>query len=95
MKEQELLNMDRKNDKDEEWVELVLPMEFETKRKCLTIPLGTNKKNWSDPRTKEGELLTPSRMGEKQVNDLKNTLGSYSNILSYLLPNFYSNNKLK
>jgi predicted phage terminase large subunit-like protein len=75
--ENDLTGYIRKNDKDEEWVELVLPMEFETKRKCLTVPLGTNKKDWSDPRTKEGELLTPSRMGEKQVNDLKNTLGSY------------------
>ena len=75
--ENDLTGFIRKNDLDEDWVELILPMEFEAKFKCFTTHLGSNKEIWRDPRTTEGELLIPSRMGEKQVNDLKNTLGSY------------------
>ncbi len=51
---------------------LMLPMEFEAKRKCQTS-LG-----FEDPRSKEGELLCPARFSEQAVGDLKKSLGSYS-----------------
>jgi predicted phage terminase large subunit-like protein len=75
--ENDLTGYIRKNDTEDDWVELVLPLEFEKSRKCITVPLGMNKDIWEDPRTKEGELLTPLRFGSKQVSELKRSLGSY------------------
>ena len=48
---------------------LMLPMEFEPKRKCYTS-IG-----WEDPRTEEGELLCPERFNADAVAKLKRTLG--------------------
>lgn len=48
---------------------LSLPAEYEHARRCTTS-LG-----WSDPRTKEGELLWPARVGPKEIADLKIRLG--------------------
>lgn len=57
---------------DARWVHLCLPMEFEKNRRCVTIPLRMTKdKVWKDPRTKEGELLWPAGVNQKQLNDLK------------------------
>lgn len=50
---------------------LVLPMRFEAERRCTTI-LG-----WTDPRTKEGELLDPERFPPDVVDRLEVALGPY------------------
>jgi predicted phage terminase large subunit-like protein len=46
-----------------------LPMRFEADRRCTTV-LG-----WSDPRTKEGELLCPARLPEHAVRVLERKMG--------------------
>lgn len=48
---------------------LMLPMEFDSKRRCSTS-IG-----FVDPREKDGELLWPSRFGEREVARLKSQLG--------------------
>lgn len=59
---------------DGQYVHLCLPMEFEAKRKCVTymkrsemlmstIATDEYTKVFEDPRTQEGELLWPARMG--------------------------------
>jgi len=75
--ENDLTGYIRKNDSEGDWVELVLPLEFEESRRCITVPLGIDKKVWEDPRNKEGEVLNDLRFGEKQVSELKKLLGSY------------------
>lgn len=58
-------------------VHLCLPMEFETSRRCITVPLkSTLGKPWCDPRTEEGELLWPTFMDEISVKKGKIDLGS-------------------
>ena len=54
-----------------DWCHLMLPMRYEHDRRCVT-QLG-----WSDPRTRDGELLCPSRFGESEVAELERTLGPY------------------
>lgn len=54
----------------ERWVNLVLPMEHDPKRICITYKNngdGPDKKQeiFRDPRKKEGELLNPSRFNKK------------------------------
>lgn len=44
---------------------LMIPMEFETERRCVT-PLP-----WTDPRSYEGELMDPVRMPRTAVDKLK------------------------
>jgi predicted phage terminase large subunit-like protein len=51
-------------------VHLCIPMEYEADRHCTT-PI------WSDPRTVDGELLCPARYSEKELTDLKRSLGTY------------------
>lgn len=53
------------------YVHLRIPMRFEPGHRCTTS-IG-----WTDPRTKEGELMFPERFGEQQVQELEKTLGSY------------------
>lgn len=53
------------------WTHLMLPMEFESARRCITS-IG-----WRDPRKVEGELLFPARFPRATVESLKVTLGSY------------------
>lgn len=53
------------------YVHLCIPMRFEPARRCTTS-IG-----WTDPRTKEGELMFPERFGEQQVQELERVLGSY------------------
>lgn len=63
------------NDRDGEWTRLILPMEFESKRRCRTIILPSTKGQvWEDPRKEEGELLWAAMMGPKEVKSLKNSL---------------------
>lgn len=51
---------------------LILPMEFERTRKCVTS-IG-----FEDPRTHEGELLAPDRFPLNVVEDLKRDMGIYA-----------------
>jgi predicted phage terminase large subunit-like protein len=50
---------------------LCLPMEFEAARRCKT-------KIFTDPRTKEGELLAPDRFPREVVDRDKKTMGSFA-----------------
>ena len=50
---------------------LMIPMEFETARRCVT-PLG-----WQDPRTFEGELMDPGRVPQPAVERQKIASGDY------------------
>jgi len=60
-----------------EWTKLILPMEFEEKRKSKTIILPTTQgKVWEDPRAKDGQLLWPERINEKDLQSLKAALGT-------------------
>lgn len=61
------------------FVHLMIPMEFEPERRCTT-PLIVDgldergvkvKKNWSDPRSYDGELMDPVRMPPEAVEKLK------------------------
>lgn len=62
---------------NKQFVKLILPMEFEMDRRCVTVPLkSTNGKPWSDPRTYEGELLMPERVGQRELKILKSALAS-------------------
>lgn len=62
-----------------EFVCLILPMEFEESRRCITVPLkSTNGEPWQDPRKEEGDLLWPERFGPKELKLLKSALnGEY------------------
>lgn len=65
------------NDKDNQYVKLILPMEWESQRKCKTIILPSTKgKVWEDPRTVENELLWPERIGPIELLQLKAGLSS-------------------
>jgi phage terminase large subunit-like protein len=65
-------------------VHLMLPMEYEPHRACVTIPLKGMKEKWHDPRTKKDELLWPSRFTPDHVARLKIFFGSPYNIASQL-----------
>lgn len=68
-----------------DFVRLVLPMEFEANRRCVTVPLKSTKgKKWVDPREEEGELLWPERIGPREVKELKNALASEYRIAGQL-----------
>ena len=53
------------------WEHLVLPMRYE-KAYTKTTQLG-----FKDPRTQEGQLLHPERLGEEKVKELEQSLGSF------------------
>lgn len=55
-----------------DYVRLVLPMEFEVKRRCVTS-IG-----WKDPRKIEGDLLFPERFPREDMEKQKKTSGSYA-----------------
>lgn len=55
-----------------DFVHLCLPMRFEEDRRCTTS-IG-----FTDPRTKDGELLFEERFDEEEVERLERTLGSYA-----------------
>jgi predicted phage terminase large subunit-like protein len=62
------------------FIHLMLPMEFEPDRRCVTPlevtgPDGT-KKNWTDPRSYVGELMDPVRMPPAAIEPLK-SVGQY------------------
>lgn len=51
------------------YVHLCLPAEFEPARRCLT-DIG-----WQDPRTADGELLWPARVGPAEIAEFRRRLG--------------------
>ena len=57
-----------------DWVHLMLPMRYEADRARILYP---NAIGWSDPRTEEGELLTPERYDEISVDRLERQLGPF------------------
>jgi len=60
-----------------EWVYMMLPMEFDEKRRSETIVLPSTAPNkWRDPRKKEGEVLCPIRFNEKALKRIKDGLKS-------------------
>jgi predicted phage terminase large subunit-like protein len=66
------------NDINNEWVKLILPLEYEEESKRPTVPLfWTHGKPWEDIRTVEGELLTKRLTGDN-IKQLKKELGSYT-----------------
>jgi len=59
--------------KEQGWDHLCLPMRYETGHPTPTrSSLG-----WRDPRTKDGQLLWPERLGEREVTNLEAALGPY------------------
>lgn len=59
-----------------DWTHLMLPMEYEKERHCITNVWG--RKFWEDPRKEEGELLCPTRFSRAVVDDLARRLGPYA-----------------
>lgn len=59
------------------WVKLILPTEFEPANRCKT-KLKDGTPFWSDPRSKEGELLYPDKFDAERIAQLKKDLGSYA-----------------
>lgn len=57
---------------DRDWVHLMIPMEFDSARKCSTF-IG-----WEDPRTEDGELCWPEIYDATAVEKLKSVMGSYA-----------------
>jgi len=66
-----------RHDHDSNWVRLILPNEYEVKRKCTTIGLGNSSTPWEDPRVEEGEFLSPNRFGKEETRFWKRELGEY------------------
>jgi len=64
----------RKELKD--WTWLMLPMEHEKQRHCITKVQG--QPFWEDPRTEEGELLCPDRFTKASVEILSKRLGPFA-----------------
>lgn len=60
---------------DPDVVYLPVPMEFEIKKRSVLISCLTNEIIWQDPRTQEGELLSPTRTPRKEVERLKLYMG--------------------
>jgi predicted phage terminase large subunit-like protein len=57
-----------------DFVHLMLPMRYEAERAKVIYP---NAIGWEDPRTEEGELLTPERYDETSVARLERQLGPF------------------
>lgn len=56
---------------DDDYVHVMMPMEFDSGRKCVTLV-------WEDPRTEDGELAWPERFPADVVAKIKRTLGPYA-----------------
>ena len=72
----------KKNDINNEWTKLILPLEFESKNCTRTVSLDDSDTIWQDPRKKEGEILT-SRISAKELKQIKSVLGSYQYASQY------------
>jgi predicted phage terminase large subunit-like protein len=53
------------------WEHLNLPAEYEPSKKCVTV-LG-----WEDPRNEDKELLWPDKFPQKELDEMKERLGTY------------------
>lgn len=67
--------------RDYGFIHLMIPMEFEPARRCTT-PLKVDdgkggKKDWTDPRSYDGELMDPVRFPPPAIVDLKKS-GEYA-----------------
>lgn len=62
---------------DGDYVHLMIPMEFDSSRKCSTV-IG-----WEDPREEDGDLAWPERFPASVVTKLKRTLGPYAFAAQY------------
>ena len=72
--EQDLTGHILANELGDEWDHLMLPARYEIGHPTpMRSSLG-----FTDPRTKEGELLWPERFGEKELSTLERSLGSYA-----------------
>lgn len=60
------------------YVHLMLPMRFDPARKCTTYLPGSDEIFFEDPRTEEGELLSPVRSPEWAVERDEKVMGSYA-----------------
>ncbi len=70
------------------WTYLMLPMEFDQKRRCETIVLpSTFPKKWADPRKEEGEVLCPVRFDKEALEVIKDGLESEYLIATQLQQN--------
>lgn len=63
------------------FVHLMIPMEFELARRCVT-PLQVDdgkggKRDWTDPRSYDGELMDPVRVPPAAIEDIKKS-GDYA-----------------
>jgi predicted phage terminase large subunit-like protein len=58
-----------------DWTWLMLPMEHEKARHCVTMVNGA--KFWEDPRTEENELLCPDRFNAEAIKRLKTSLREF------------------
>lgn len=63
--------------REQGWVHLMIPMEFEPARRCVTR-LG-----WRDPRKEAGELMFPHRFPRKTVDAQKLVMGTYGTAGQY------------
>ena len=59
---------------DDDWDHLCLPARYEVGHPTQT----KSSLFFTDPRTKEGELLWPNRIDEKTLSNLERSLGSYA-----------------
>lgn len=59
-----------------DWTWLMIPMEHDTTRHCVTYLNG--EKFWEDPRTQEGELLCEQRFNKAAVENLAKRLGPFA-----------------
>lgn len=64
--------MDPENGLIEDYVHLMLPMEFEPERKCMIQVTG-----FEDPREQDGELLWPERFSQDAVKSMKKALSIF------------------
>lgn len=65
---------------EEDWCHLMIPMEHDSRRHCVTVVLPQyegNSEPWSDPRTEDGELMWPERFGVREIERMKRRLGIY------------------
>lgn len=60
-----------------EWVHLMIPLEHDRGRHCVTYIPGDDEQFWEDPRDEDGELMWPERFGPAEVEKLKSGLGPY------------------
>lgn len=63
-----------KNDRNCVYVNI--PMEYEIKRRTVSVSPNVDRIIWKDPRTKEGELLAPERYDADSIAFLKTHMGA-------------------